>query len=130
MAPSIEEELQSIYKPLNGITIEGTYHERMEMPSTGNVRDVIKGIDSSTKIILEEISTSVLTKYRTKVWKGITGPQDSARYTEYWLWVACLPDLVEEKEYRFRVTDISVFSCWMEKAPFDYGVSIALEKIN
>ena len=131
MAKSVKYELDTIYEPLNGVTFDGTFHGTMEMPSTGKFRDVIKGIDSSTEKILNEISASVLEKYGTSVWKGITGPKDSKPFTECWLWAVCLSDhLDEDTEYRFRVTDITPFTIKEEKASFKYGVNISLKKIK
>lgn len=74
------------------------------MPQTGNKRYIIKGNNLSGT--LKSISSSVINTYgKTLVWKGITGPEDSEKYTDYWLWVE--PDvggmLFEDSAYDFEI---------------------------
>jgi len=117
----IKNHLGMIYDPLKGMTFEATYQGEYEMPQTGNERDilVIKR-QNPFAATLKEISKAVLNKYGALVWKGITGPEDSARYTDYWLWVE--PGALEMgSTYEFNIKKCSVFECSGE---FSYGISI------
>ena len=122
---SIEEtlqKLQAIYEPLEGETFQGTYLGEDQMPQTGNERYKIEGNNLSGK--LTSISSSVINTYGTQVWKGITGPEDSPMYTDYWLWVE--PDVGEmpfkDCSYYFKIERCTPFPC--EVGSFSYGVSI------
>ena len=78
--------LKATYKDLVGKTFRGNYNGELPMPQTGNVRDAII-VKDSLDTTLAGISSDVLQEYGDTVWKGITGPEDSRRFTEYWLWV-------------------------------------------
>lgn len=70
--------LKATYNDLVGKTFRGDYNGELPMPQTGNVRDVIIVKDSlDTTLSLAGISSDVLQKYGSEVWKGITGPKDS-----------------------------------------------------
>jgi len=87
MADEVLKDLQLWYQALVGMTFQATYQGEDTMPQTGNLRDVLViGLGNSTfHAKLSGISSAVLKKYGTTVWKGITGPEDSLRYTNYWL---------------------------------------------
>ena len=117
------QKLQEIYQPLEGVTFRGTYLGEYKMPQTGNKRYIIKANNLSGT--LKSISSSVINTYgKTLVWKGITGPEDSEKYTDYWLWVE--PDvggmLFEDDSYDFKIERCTPFHC--ESGSFSYGVSI------
>ena len=119
----MKEKLQAIYQPLNGVTFAGTYLGKHSMPQTGNDRYKIES--NSIAGTLKSISSSVINTYgKTLVWKGITGPEDSEKYTDYWLWVE--PDvggmLFEDDSYDFKIERCTPFHC--ESGSFSYGVSI------
>lgn len=122
---SIEETLQNLqvmYKKLEGETFQGTYLGEYQMPQTGNERYIIKGDNLSGT--LTSISSSVINTYGTRVWKGITGPEDSRMYTNYLLWVE--PDVgempLEGRSYYFKIERCTPFPC--EVGSFSCGVSI------
>ena len=98
------------------------------MPQTGNVRDVIIVKDSLDTTLLAGISRDVLQKYGSEVWKGITGPKDSFRYTEYWLWVEPVFSSVLPigTDYNFRIDRCEPFQC--SGGTFSYGVSIKVSR--
>ena len=81
----MKQNLQAIYQPLNGVTFAGTYLGNYSMPQTGNERYIIKS--NSIAGILKSISSYVINTYGSTVWKGVTGPEDSLLYTDYWLWI-------------------------------------------
>lgn len=93
------------------------------MPQTEKSRDVIIVQDSLDET-LAGISSDVRQEYGDTVWKGITGPEDSRRYTEYWLWVepAFSSDLSEGNIYNFKIERCLPFQCG--GGTFSYGVNI------
>lgn len=119
----MKQNLQAIYQPLIGVTFAGTYLGNYSMPQTGNDRYKIES--NSISDTPKSISSSVINNYgKTLVWKGITGPEDSLLYTDYWLWVE--PDvgqiLSEDYSYNFKIEMYTPFHC--ESGSFSYGVSI------
>ncbi|CAH3038574.1 unnamed protein product, partial [Porites lobata] len=105
------QKLQEIYQPLEGVTFRGTYLGEYKMPQTGNKRDVLE-IDEGNPFAstLAEISSTVHQKYGTKVWKGITGPEDSQYFEDYWLWVERFrPALEEGNSYVFKIVECTAF---------------------
>ena len=124
----ITQDLAGKYQPLIGKEFRGTYQGLFTMPQTGNVRDVLV-VDKQDPFAatLREISTAVLLKYGSKrIWKGITGPEDSNRYkyADYWLWVE--PGFCEELQegftYEFKIDLCHVFVCG--GGSFSYGINI------
>ena len=59
------------------------------MPQTGNQNDVLLMEQGNVTFAatLSGISSAVFKKYGKTVWKGITGPEVSPDYTNYWLLV-------------------------------------------
>lgn len=82
---TIMKDLYSLYQPLIGARFTATNQGIWEMPQTGNPRVVLEiaaGSDFATTY-LHPISSAVLAlNYGARVWKGITGPLDSPRYTD------------------------------------------------
>ena len=115
--------LKATYNDLVGKTFRGDYNGGLPMPQTGNVRDVII-VKDSLDTTLAGISSDVLQKYGSEVWKGITGPKDSVHYTKYWLWVepAFSSDLSKGNNYNFKIEHCLPFQC--SGGTFSYGVSI------
>lgn len=129
---STKEDLKSIYQALKGEEFEGTYEGEYSMPQTGKER-VVLSIDASSALgkTLSEISSEVLETYGQTVWKGITGPEDSSRYTDYWLWAepAGLSEVLEEDDsYNFTIAKCTPFEC--SGGTFSYGVSIKVKKLS
>lgn len=118
----IKQNLRQIYQPLNGVTFAGTYLGNDSMPQTGNDRCKIES--NSIAGTLKSISSSVINTYGNTVWKGITGPEDSPLYTNYWLWVE--PDVggmpLQDYSYNFKIERCTPFHC--DSGSFSYGVSI------
>ena len=123
-------DLQEKYQPLviAGMTstFQATYQGEFIMPQTGNPRDVllVRQGDPFTAI-LSGVSKAVLAlTYGQQVWKGITGPEDSPSYTDYWLWVepGFKGVLQEGLPYNFKITQCTPFQCAF--GSFSYGVSI------
>ena len=101
------------------------------MPQTENLRDVLSiGRGDPFAAILGGISKSVLKAYGKTVWKGITGPEDSNNFTDYWLWAE--PDLSEVLSeglsYNFKIARCTPFTC--DGGDFSYGVSIKVHKLS
>lgn len=125
------DDLKLKYKELLGTEFQGTYKGEFTMPQTGNERAVLSiDANSSFATTLCEISKEVLKEYGERVWKGITGPGDSFRYTDYWLWVE--PDgfneeLLEGFSYKFSIARCSPFKCG--DGTFTHGVSIKVSKL-
>lgn len=86
-ASTVMEDLYQKYSPLVGMVFQATYLGPFMMPQTKNERDVLVIRNDSLREMLKKISNVVLQSYGEMVWKGITGPQDSARYPDFWLWV-------------------------------------------
>ena len=124
--------LIDLYQPLviAGMTstFQATYQGEFIMPQTENPRDVLLVRQGDPfAAILSGVSKAVLELELTsgqQVWKGITGPEDSPSYTDYWLWVE--PDfkgvLQEGHPYNFKITQCTPFPCGF--GSFSYGVSI------
>ena len=115
--------LKATYKGLVGKTFQGNYNGELPMPQTGNVRDVII-VKDSLDTTLAGISSDVLQKYGSEVWKGITGPEDSFRYAKHWLWVepAFSSNLSQGNNYNFKIEHCLPFQCG--GGTFSNGVSI------
>ena len=66
----------------------------------------------------------VINTYGSTVWKGVTGPEDSLLYTDYWLWIEPVVGgiLLENNFYNFNIEGCTPFYC--EGGSFSYGVSI------
>ena len=93
----LQDQLESIYRNLDGLEFEGYYEERRPVESTGGYRDVLCVSESSTEVNealeaiienLEEI-TFAGEKLSSIVWKGITG----RKYFGYKIWVQVPADL-------------------------------------
>lgn len=126
----IMDDLGLKYKPLIGMEFEAIYKGEFEMPQTGNKRDVllVKEANPFAKT-LHEISKTVKDAYGSKIWKGITGPEDSANFTDYQLWVeTCFYGELEVGSCRnFRVVRCAPFQG--NGVKFSYGVSIEVSVI-
>lgn len=118
----MKQNLQAIYQPLNGVTFTGTYLGNYSMPQTGNERYIIES--NGIAGILKSISSYVINTYGSTVWKGVTGPEDSLLYTDYWLWIEPVVGgiLLENNFYNFNIEGCTPFYC--EGGSFSYGVSI------
>ena len=119
--------LKATYNGLVGKTFRGNYNGELPMPQTGNVRDVII-VKDSLDTTLAGISSDVRQEYGDTVWKGITGPEDSRRHTEYWLWVEPVLSsvLASGTDYNFRIDRCEPFQC--SGGTFSYGVSIKVSR--
>ena len=107
----IATELVRIYNLLKGKEFEAHYQGERKMPLKGTMRDVLE-IDEGNSFAstLAEISSTVDQKYGTKIWKGITGPEDSEYFEDYRLWVEKLrPALEEGNSYVFKIVECTVF---------------------
>ena len=115
------------YQVLVGKSFLGRYDGACTMPQTGTSRDVII-VQDSLHETLAGISSDVLQEYGDTVWKGITGPEDSKRYTEYWLWVEPVfsSALPTRTDYNFRIDGCEPFQC--SGGTFSYGVSIKVSR--
>lgn len=115
--------LKAKYQVLVGKSFLGCYDGAHTMPQTEKSREVIIVQDSLDET-LAGISSDVFQEYGDTVWKGITGPEDSRRYTKYWLWVepAFSLDLSKENNYNFKIEHCLPFQC--SGGTFSYGVSI------
>lgn len=119
----IKTDLEIIYQQLIGKSFTATCQGIYPMPQTGNERYILEiEAGSDFAATLKQISSTVLAKYGSMVWKGITGPEDSSGYTNYWLWVE--PDfagnLLEGSTY--NIVSANVFLC--AAGTFSYGVSL------
>ena len=107
----IATELVRIYNLHKGKDFEAHYQGERKMPMKGTMRDVLE-IDEGNPFAstLAEISSTVHQKYGTEVWKGITGPEDSEYFEDYWQWVERLrPALEEGNSYVFKIVECTVF---------------------
>ena len=128
---SVSEDLQKKYQELEGMTFRGAYEGEKTMPQTGNARDVLSvGRGNTFAEKLSGISNAVLQKYGETVWKGITGPEDSRNFTDYWLWVESgfSEDLQEGLSYNFKIVRCTPFTCG--GGDFSYGVNIKVQKLS
>lgn len=128
---TILEDLSTIYQPLEGESFEATYLGRELMPQTGNERLKLE-VNSTDPLEakLKEISSNVLQKpYGKEIWKGITGPEDSLKFTHYWIWVKSESDLEsldEDTTYQFKIAGCTPFKCYA--GDFSYGVDIEVNR--
>ena len=125
MADSVLNDLQLKYQPLVGMTFQGTYEGVLIMPQTGNPRDIISvGRGDPSASILSGVSAAVLQTYGQHVWKGITGPEQSPNFSDYWLWVepGFNVELKMGQRYTFQITHCASFSCG--GGVFSHGVNI------
>ena len=107
----IATELVGIYNLHKGKEFEAHYQGERKMPLKGTMRDVLE-IDEGNSLAstLAEILSMVHQKYGTKVWKGITGPEDSEYFEDYRLWAEKLrPALEEGNSYVFKIVECIVF---------------------
>ena len=87
----LQDQLERIYKSLEGLEFEGCYEDRRTVQSTGGARDVLCVAGTSMKVneALEAIianleeETFAGEKLSDIVWKGITGKKHSG----YKIWV-------------------------------------------
>ena len=125
----IMEDLSTLYEPLNGESFEATFLGTKPMLQTDNERFVLEVSSTDRlKAKLKEISRKVLEKYGEDVWKGITGPEDSSSYTNYWIWVQTgrdLRSLDQYSTYQFKITSCSPFEC---TTTYSHGVDIKVNK--
>lgn len=127
----IINDLQQKYQPLVGMTFQATYQDVFPMPQTGNLRDILSITQGDPFArILSGISSVVLETHGQQVWKGITGPEQSPNFTDYWLWVE--PGFSEQLEmgrrYNFQIAQCTPFACG--GGDFSYGVSIKASFIS
>ena len=107
----IATELVRIYNLHKGKEFEAHYQGERKMPLKGTMRDVLE-IDEGNSFAstLAEILSTVHQKYGTKVWKGITGPEDNEYFEDYRLWAEKLrPALEEGNSYVFKIVECIVF---------------------
>ena len=131
MSDPVLDDLRKKYQELVGMTFQGEYEGEFTMPQTGNPRDVLSiGKRDSLAEILGGISNAVLQAHGKTVWKGITGPEDSRNFTDYWLWVE--PDFIDELQkglsYNFKIARCTPFTCG--GGDFSHGVSIKVHKVS
>lgn len=129
MSDHVLDDLHKKYQELEGMTFQGSYEGEYTMPQTGNPRDVLSmGQGDPFAAILGGISKAVLKTYGETVWKGITGPEDSRNFTDYWLWVepGFSEELHEGVSYKFKIARCKPFPCG--GGDFSYGVSIKVHK--
>ena len=125
----IATELVRIYNLLKGKEFEAHYQGERKMPLKGTMRDVLE-VDEGNPFAstLAEISSTVHQKYGTEVWKGITGPEDSEYFEDYWLWVERFrPALEEGNSYVFKIVECTVFE---GSGEFSCGMSIKATMIK
>lgn len=131
MADPVLNDLTQKYQELEGKTFKGEYGGEFTMPQTGNPRDVLS-VEQGDPLaeILGGISNAVLHTYGETVWKGITGPEDSPRYTNHWLWVE--PGFSGQLEvglsYDFKIVRCIPFTCG--GGDFKHGVGIKVTKLS
>ena len=123
-------DLRTKYKPLVGMVFQGEFGGEHTMPQTGNERDVLIVSQYPLRATLSGISNAVLQNYGDSVWKGITGPEDSSRFSDHWLWVEPAFDgvLSEGATYTFRIDRCKPFQCG-GIGTFSYGVSIKVTRV-
>lgn len=119
----LQDQLERIYKSLEGLEFEGYYEQRRCMQSTGEYRDILSVAESSKKVnealeaIIENMEEETFAgeKLSDIVWKGITG----GKYSGYKIWVQVPPEWRPEeydieqhcvlgKKYIFTLTTPSV----------------------
>lgn len=131
-ASTVMENLYLKYRPLVGMVFPATYLGPFMMPQTENERDVLLILTEAELLreMLRKISNAVLQNYGKRVWKGITGSQDSARYPDFWLWFEPGFNEVLMQEdfcYEFEIKQCRPFQC--RGGDFDFGVSIKVVAI-
>lgn len=125
MADPVLNDLKLKYQPLVGMTFQGKYLGELFMPQTGNPRDIISvGQGDPFAATLSGVSAAVLGAYGQRVWRGITGPEQSPNYSDYWLWVEPGFNGVLEMgyPYSFQITECTPFPCG--GGNFAHGVHI------
>lgn len=131
MEDPVFKDLQQKYQPLVGKPFQGTYEDVFNMPQTGNPRDIIS-VDQRNPFaeILSGVSDAVLQTYGQHVWKGITGPEQSPNFSDYWLWVEPGFNGVLQmgQRYNFQITQCTPFPCG--GGVFSHGVSIKASVIQ
>ena len=141
---SLLDQLERIYNSLDGLEFEAYYENRGQMQSTGQYRDVLKVIGTSTKAnnALEKICANLDNetfqgeKLSSIMWTGITGK----KYFGYKIWVRVYPQGIGEydiqnyceigKQYKFKLTtpSVDIFSEVDWKVPgYKAGVNIHAE---
>lgn len=129
MADSVLKDLTQKYNELVGETFKGAYEGEFTMPQTGNPRDVLSvGKEDPFAEKLGGISKAVLKTNGDTVWKGITGPEDSQRYTNHWLWAEPIEQLQKGLYYEFKIVRCTPFTCG--GGDFKHGVSIKVDKLS
>ena len=130
MADTVLNDLQLKYQPL--MTFQGTYEGVLNVPQTpGNPRVIISVSQQDPfAAILNRVSAAVLQTYGQQVWKGITCPEQSPSYSDYWLWVepGFNENLIMGKRYTFQITQCTPFPC--ASGVFSYVVSIKVSVIQ
>lgn len=122
----ILKDLSTLYQPLRGESFTAKYLGTETMPQTGNERLKLE-VNSTDPLEakLKDIQIKVMEKYGEEIWKGITGPEDSLRYSNYWIWVkegGQLENLDENTTYQFKITQCNPFQ--VSFGTFSYGVDI------
>ena len=131
MVDSVSNDLQLKYQPLVNMSFQGTYEGVLIMPQTGNPRAIISVRRGDPfAAILSDVSAAVLQTYGQHVWKGITGPEQSPNFSDYWLWVEPGFHGVLEmgQRYNFQIAQCSPFACG--GGVFSHGVSIKASSIK
>ena len=131
MADSVLNDLQLKYQPLVGMTFQGTYEGVLIMPQTGNPRDIISvGRGDPSASILSGVSAAVLQTHGQHVWKGITGPEQSPNFSDYWLWVEPRFHgvLAMGQRYNFQITQCTPLA--LDSGVFSHAVNIKVSVIQ
>lgn len=121
----LKRELEDIYQPLVGKIFDAVYKGKMEISSTGNLREILSVTDPDVTSTLKEIVQKIESRgYNNRVWKGIIELSNG----KYHLYIKALGELhgKEGKTFKFRVQRIEV---WKGEA-YEAGVNIVLDVIN
>lgn len=123
VADPVLKDLQLKYQPLLGKLFQGTFKGTLVVPETTDQRDIIS-VDPFASI-LSGVSRALVQDYGQQVWKGITGPEQSPNFPDYWLWVEPVFNTALDmgKSYTFQITQCSPSSSHGVNA-FSHGVSI------
>lgn len=135
MVEPIADCLNSIYHPLRGKEFVATYRiANYSMPQTENYRSVLQIEEQHPFVaVVEKTLSDVLElqkRYGIRVWTGITGPEISPRFTEYWMWVEplCIEELEEGSSNKFWVQQCTVFEGTL--GIYSHGVSIRVALVS
>ena len=127
MDSEVNQFLLDLYQPLIGRIFEAMYNGEFKMPQTDNERSIlVVNPQNPFAAELHRISSDVLARNNgQRFWKGITGPEDSPNYVNYWLWVE--PGISVSLEegysmYNFKISGCTPFPC--AAGSFTHGVSI------